>query len=76
MPSPALLAGCRGVRCDAEEGWVVGDMVAEGLQYVLEEEARGQLQRKYPYMYASPADLTVVSAAVRNGVLGAGREGT
>ena len=41
------------------------EMVAEGSRYVFEEEAQGRLQAKYPFVYASPDDLTLVSGLGR-----------
>lgn len=47
-----------------EEPVLIEEMVAEGTRHVLAAEAAGQLQQRYPYMYARAEDLSVVSAGV------------
>ena len=54
-------AAAAGAPRQLEEPAFVTDMVADGMRHVLEAEAKGQLQAKYPYMYASAADLALVS---------------
>ncbi len=38
----------------------IAELVADGVGAVLHAEAAGQLQPKYPFMYASAADLSLV----------------
>lgn len=38
----------------------IAELVADGVGAVLRAEAAGQLQPKYPFMYASAADLSLV----------------
>lgn len=42
------------------EAGLVEEMVAEGTRHVLAAEAAGQLQQRYPYMYAQAEDLSLV----------------
>jgi hypothetical protein len=42
---------------------LVDELAAEGMQHVLAAEKTGQLQRRYPYMYAQAEDLALVSGA-------------
>jgi hypothetical protein len=42
-----------------EEPLLIEEMVAEGTRHVLAAEAAGQLQQRYPYMYAQAEDLSV-----------------
>ena len=44
-----------------EEPVLIEEIVAEGTRHVLAAEAAGQLQQRYPYMYARAEDLSVVS---------------
>lgn len=41
------------------EAGLVEEMVAEGTRHVLAAEAAGQLQQRYPYMYAQAEDLSL-----------------
>lgn len=46
------------------EAALIEEMVAEGTRHVLAAEAAGQLQQRYPFMYAQAEDLSLVSGAV------------
>ena len=45
---------------DMELSPVVSQLVHEGVAHVLQMEAEGKLQPRYPFMYADPEDLTLV----------------
>jgi flagellar biosynthesis component FlhA len=44
---------------------LIEEMVGEGARHVLAAEASGQLQGRYPYMYAAAEDLALVGGVKR-----------
>lgn len=59
-PDPAPPPSDARLPPDMELSPVVSQLVHEGVAHVLQMEAEGKLQPRYPFMYADPEDLTLV----------------